>query len=323
MKISTVANKGQPLVDILLATYNGAEFLPDLLDSVFSQTYVSWRLLVRDDGSTDNTLRIIGAYENKHASRIRVLDCPPARLGACGSFSELMGYSTADYIMFCDQDDVWLEHKIESLLTALLDLEVKRGKGTPILIHSDLAVANAQLEIIANSFWRYQHLQPSLGSCFPRLLMQNVVTGCAAMFNRSAKDQALPLPRNAIMHDWWLALVVSAFGCVQYLSQPTVLYRQHADNVAGAKQWGLMYIAGKILSIFKTEDLRISISSSRNQARAFLDRYEGELKPAYRAAASAMAHLDHLGPIAKRQAIWRHRLLKQGLIRNLALLLRV
>jgi glycosyltransferase involved in cell wall biosynthesis len=306
-----------------LATYNGAEYLSDLLDSILTQTYVKWRLIVRDDGSSDNTLSIIEAYKKKHEHIIKVLDNKRIRLGACASFSELMEYSTADYIMFCDQDDVWLENKIESLLAALQDLEIKQGKNTPILIHSDLTVTNAQLEILAHSFWRYQHLLPSLGSSFPRLLMQNVVTGCAAVFNRSAKECALPLPRNAIMHDWWLALVVSAFGYVQYLPGPTVLYRQHTDNVTGAKKYDLQYILGKILSMMKTKDLQLSISRSKNQAKALLDRYGKELKPEHRAAASAMAHIDHLGAIAKRQAIWRHRLLKNGFIRNFALFLRI
>ena len=81
----TILNKNHPTVDILLATYNGAAYLPELLDSLFSQTYATWRLLVHDDGSADNTLSIIGAYENKHARKIRVLDSSSARLGTCGS----------------------------------------------------------------------------------------------------------------------------------------------------------------------------------------------------------------------------------------------
>ena len=321
MKMATILSNDRPMVDILLATYNGAEFLSDLLDSILSQTYVNWRLIVRDDGSSDNTLSIIEAYKSKYEHIIKVLDGKRIRLGACASFSELMEYSAADYILFCDQDDVWLENKIESLLAALQDLEIKQGKDTPILIHSDLVVTDAQLEIIAKSFWRYQHLLPSLGSTFSRLLMQNVVTGSATIINRAAKERALPIPIDAIMHDWWLALVVSAFGCVQYLPRPTVLYRQHTDNVTGAKKWGLQYIVGKILSMMKTRDLKISISRSKNQAKAFLDRYEKELKSEHRAAAYALAHLDGLGPLAKRQTIWRHRLLKNGLIRNSALFL--
>jgi hypothetical protein len=164
-------------------------------------------------------------------------------------------------------------------------------------------------------------LLPSLGSSFHRLLMQNVVTGSATMINRSAKEYALPVPTDAIMHDWWLALVVSAFGCVQYFPRPTVLYRQHTDNVTGAKKWGLQYIVGRILNMMKTGDLKTSISRSKNQAKAFLDRYEKDLKSEHRAAAYALAHLDGLGPLAKRQIIWRHQLLKNGLIRNSALFL--
>jgi hypothetical protein len=230
-----------------------------------------------------------------------------------------MAKSSADYIMFCDQDDVWLEHKIEALLAVLRDLEIECGKKTPILIHSDLAVTDARLKVVAKSFWRYQHLLPSLGSTFPRLLMQNVVTGSATIINRAAKEQALPIPTDAIMHDWWLALVVSAFGCVQHVSRPTVLYRQHARNVTGAKKWGLRYIVAKLLSTVLTKGLKTSVDRSKKQAWAFWERYGQELKPEHRAAVYALAHIDDLGPLAKRQTIWRHRLLKNGLIRNSAL----
>ncbi len=311
--------KDHPVVDILLATYNGGDYLPELLDSIVSQTYVNWRLIVRDDGSADDSQAIIRAYRDRHAEKIKIINNGSSHLGACDGFGRLMAWSTAEYIMFCDQDDVWLEDKVETLLSALIDLENKCGKNTPLLIHSDLAVTDDRLQVIAESFWRYQHLLPCLASTFPRLLMQNVVTGSATIINRAANDRALPIPTEAIMHDWWLALVVSAFGCVRHLPRSTVLYRQHTRNVAGAKQWGLRYIFARLLSLVMTKDLKSSVAGSIRQARAFFECYQKELEPEHYAAAYALAHLDAMGPVAKRQTIWRHRLLKNGFVRNSAL----
>src|SRR5581483_8549808 len=106
-------------VDILLSVFNGARYLPDQLDSIAKQDYTGWRVMVRDDGSKDNTVQIIEQFRQKHADKILILNDNQGNIGFNKSFMELMKQSTADYIMFCDHDDYWFPNKISSLLNAL------------------------------------------------------------------------------------------------------------------------------------------------------------------------------------------------------------
>ena len=110
-------------IDILLATCNGALYLPEQLDSLLAQTCRGWRLLVRDDGSSDGTREILENYRSRHPDVIMIIPGEGQNLGACGNFSCLLEQSDAPYIMFCDQDDVWLPDKIEITLTAMRELE--------------------------------------------------------------------------------------------------------------------------------------------------------------------------------------------------------
>ena len=151
--------------------------------------------------------------------------------------------------------------------------------------------------------------------------MHNVVTGNTVIINRSAKERAMPIPKDAIMHDWWVALVTAAFGYIKRISKTTVLYRQHDHNEIGAKQWGINYLVKALVTELATRGLKKSISRCEKQAALFLQRYNRELDPKQRAAAFAMAHLSELGPIARRHTIWRHQLYKSGIARNLGLFL--
>jgi glycosyltransferase involved in cell wall biosynthesis len=308
-----------PLVDVLLATFNGSRHLCPLLDSILSQSYPNWRLIVRDDDSSDDTLDIVHRYRESNKDQISIAADSDTRLGVRKNFNRLMECSEADYVMFCDQDDVWKKNKIKVTLDALLSLEVKYGKQTPLLVHSDLTVTDAQLNIICDSFWRYQHLFYERGSSFSLQLMQNVVTGNTVIINRSAKVRSIPIPNDAIMHDWWVALVVAAFGKIAPISTTTVLYRQHDSNDTGAKQWGTKNLVKILTSEFMNKKLRESISHCEKQAACFVARYSHELNPQQRAAAFTMAHLSKLGPIARRYAIWKHKLYKSGLVRNVGL----
>jgi glycosyltransferase involved in cell wall biosynthesis len=310
-------------VDVLLATFNGGYYLTDLLDSILAQTYADWHLLIHDDGSTDDTTDIVNQYQQTHKTKIRIVEDGDTGLGPCQNFNKLLEHSTADYVMFCDQDDIWMANKIEIMLNTLCRLERRYGKNTPLLLHSDLIVTDANMNTLSKSFWQYQYLLPEAGSRFSRLLMQNVVTGSATITNRCAIETALPIPKGAIMHDWWLALVVAVFGKVQHIAIPTLYYRQHDRNVISAKKWGYRYILEKATNELLLYDLRESITRCERQAKCFLKRYAKQLDPMQLNAVTAMAHLSRVGPIARRRAIWHHRLFKMGFLRNVALLLLV
>ncbi|MDD9958741.1 MAG: glycosyltransferase family 2 protein [Gammaproteobacteria bacterium] len=235
-----------PKVAILLSTFNGATFLSAQLDSILAQTYVNFVIVIRDDGSSDPTPELISRYKDSHPDQIHVVSTDKNNLGASGSFSSLIDYVLENkftlglenaYMMFCDQDDIWFENKIEKQLEAILAAEQGSGESpVPVLVHSDLEVVSQENELIADSFISYQGLEIERNQ-FANMVISNLVTGCTAIINEALARRATPVSKHAIMHDWWLALVAAAFGRVVFLNQPLVYYRQHASNTIGAKEF--------------------------------------------------------------------------------------
>ena len=199
---------------------------------------------MRDDGSTDGTAAILAEHARRRPDLIRLVDGGGQRLGACRNFSTLLELCDADYVLFADQDDCWLPDKIARTLARMKLSESLYGKELPLLVHSDLTVADEALRPIHPSLWRYQRLDVHGGAALPRLLVQNVVTGCAAMLNRPLVQACTPIPQEVVMHDWWVALVASILGRVECLDEPMVLYRQHAANRVGASGRGLGRLLG-------------------------------------------------------------------------------
>ena len=177
-------HEAQPLVDILMATYNGAKYLSQQLDSLLAQTHQNFRLLVNDDGSTDNTLALLETYRFRFGGRMVVVPYPHRGQGVVKNFENLMRTSLQDglarSVAFCDQDDVWLPHKIERCLQVLRAAEHSAGAATPCLVHSDLTVVGEALQVLAPSFVQHQRMDPAACSALA-LLSINQVTGCTMM----------------------------------------------------------------------------------------------------------------------------------------------
>jgi glycosyltransferase involved in cell wall biosynthesis len=234
---------------VLLSTYNGARYLPDQLDSLFAQAWEDFTVLARDDGSTDGTLEILGEYRNKYPGKITVLGDSPGNLGAAKSFMRLLDLAEGGYFMFCDQDDIWMPDKIEKTVRKMEELEAAHGSGIPLLVFSDLAVADTDLRVVGESLWKSQRLDPGIASNWKKVCAQNVVTGCTMMINAAAKKACLPFPDIGIMYDQWIAINCARAGRVARLDAPTVLYRQHRGNAVGAVRPGVSYAAEKIMGL--------------------------------------------------------------------------
>ncbi len=227
-----------PSIYIILASFNGAEFLPAQIDSLIAQTETRWTLLIQDDGSSDNTVNTIEAYSQQD-KRIHVVENAGAGNGsALANFSGLLvtAYEQgADYVFCSDQDDVWDSEKLAFMLARLRQLE---GRDCmPSLVHHDLVVVNDSLEVVADSFIGLMQLKPSDQNNPQRLISRNEVTGCAMVCNRALLEMALPVSDQAVMHDWWLALCAGYFGHLAFVPDKLVKYRQHGDNVIGAKSF--------------------------------------------------------------------------------------
>ena len=262
-------------VQILLATCNGARYLPEQLASLQQQTYQDFTLLVSDDGSTDETPVLLQEFAAKWPGRVAFAAHAPAFGNARDNFFWLMEQSRADYVLFCDQDDVWNPDKVEKTLAGLRQLE-EENPAMPVLFFTDQTPVDADLHPIAPSLMRMQQ-QDAGQTNYRRLLFQNIVTGCAAGGNRAAVQLALKCQnrQDVIMHDWWLGLVVSRFGKTGYLDESTMLYRQHGSNSVGAKQVDSLRCILQHLSHLK--QVRQAILRKKSQASTFLATYEEKL----------------------------------------------
>jgi glycosyltransferase involved in cell wall biosynthesis len=238
------------MIEILLATYNGEKFLKAQLDSILKQTYQSWCILAHDDGSIDATLDILHDFKREYPSKIKILDDEISFGSARDNFEHLLKHATADYVMLCDQDDVWLDDKIVQTLSMMKKMEYQ-NPNKPVLVHTDLIVANEKLDVIAPSLFAYQRLRKN--SRLSNLMVRNNVTGCTVMLNQKALMCALPIPREAMMHDWWLVLKVKQLGMVGFVDRPTMYYRQHGENCLGAVKVDLKYFLMRSFFGVRTE----------------------------------------------------------------------
>lgn len=221
-------------IAVLLATYNGGKYIREQLDSLFQQSCKQFHLYVRDDGSSDDTMKIVEEFRQKYPDRITILEDSQKHRGAAKSFMYLLENVDSEYYMFCDQDDIWLPEKIEKTFARMKDETA--AKNVPVLVATDLKVVDEQLSPIKDSF--NEDLKIDVFRKHPELIcVRHVVTGCTMMFNRAAKLASLPMSPRATMHDEWVALCVHfKGGVISILDDATILYRQHTSNTLGAEQ---------------------------------------------------------------------------------------
>lgn len=256
-------------IAILMATYNGEKYIRQQIDSILSQTCKDWELYIHDDGSTDNTIATVESYVEKYPDKIHLIDGKSTG-GAKYNFFYMFGQVEAPYYMTCDQDDVWLEKKIELTYDKMLTIEDKAD--IPCLVYTELRVVDSELNTIADTMSEYQSLD-----CHKRtinqFILQNSVTGCTMMINRALRDKMLRITNidNTIMHDWWAALVAAQFGKTAFIDEPTILYRQHGDNSLGAL--GINKLSYIVRRVWQKKQIQESMRRGRLQAREFAKTY--------------------------------------------------
>ena len=256
-------------IAILMATYNGEKYICQQIDSILSQTCKDWELYIHDDGSTDNTIAAVESYVEKYPDKIHLIDGKSTG-GSKYNFFYMFGQVEAPYYMTCDQDDVWLEKKIELTYDKMLTIEDKADISC--LVYTELRVVDSELNTIADTMSGYQSLD-----CHKRtinqFILQNSVTGCTMMVNRALRDKMLRITDidNTIMHDWWAALVAAQFGKTAFIDEPTILYRQHGDNSLGAL--GINKLSYIVRRVWQKKQIQESMRLGRLQAREFAKTY--------------------------------------------------
>ena len=303
-------------IQILLATYNSSRFLREQLDSILAQDCCCFEVLIRDGGSTDDTLEIIGGYQQKHPDTIQFLGSGSAT--ALENFSSLLTSSTAPLVMFSDHDDVWKPDKVRITLEKYRELEAQYGNSTPIMVFTDSEVVDDELNQISRSMLRYQNINVH-ELTLNRLIVQNVPSGNTMFVNRALLDLALPVPSVAVMHDHWLALVAATMGKFGFLDIPTVSYRQHTDNVYGAFRYTLPAFLRKLK--LGREKIRMRFQQNIDQAVEFGIRYAGLLGKQDSKMLADLKTFQSRGFWGRRKVLWKYGIKKSGFWRNLGMYL--
>lgn len=299
------------MIDIILATYNGEKYLRAQLESLLSQTRTDIRIHICDDCSNDKTEQIAGKYCTEYSNVFWHRN--KKNTGFVLNFLRGIKRSDADYIMLCDQDDIWYPDKVEKTYQAMKRAESE--KRSPVLVFTDAEIYDGRTPT-KRSFMRSTH-HNTKSVDFNHILMENICIGCTVMINRELADKLEYLPSAIRYHDWWLALIASAFGRIVYLDEMTLKYRQHETNIVGGAGFR-EYVRNRFL---KLSEQREVLRQTYQQGRAFFQVYMGELPDDTRAVCRAFAGMDNASWLDKRLLMLRYGFKKSGLIRNIGLFL--
>lgn len=309
---------------ILLSTYNGGKYLKQQLDSLENQTDQKWDLIVRDDGSEDDTLAILKKYQDKTAHKVIFME-DHLKYGAAGSFLALLEAAVElnyDYLFFCDQDDVWKPFKLETSIKKINEVAAENNQES-VLVHSDLEIVDEHLKTIYPSMWLASGTNPR-NNKINNYLVENNVTGCTLALNKQAADLIVRISRAAnkkklVMHDWWSALIVSAFGRVAFIQETLVLYRQHSKNTIGLNKKNLI----SMLTKKYVKDKNFTLNNAVNQAqeiRKYLDECRFENEEAEQLIIGYSTILNQ-PPVKRLRFLNKYHLRKTGAVKNLGFIL--
>jgi glycosyltransferase involved in cell wall biosynthesis len=202
------------MVSVCMATFNGANFISEQIESILQQLDAGDELIISDDGSTDDTIDIIKYYNDKRVKLF--VDYQPRNL--IRNFGYALSKAKGDYIFLCDQDDVWFLNKVEVCTSLLKDYD---------LVVSDCLIVDDGLNSKDGSYIKFLNAGPGLF----KNLKKNTFLGCCMCFKKSMLNLLLPFPKDIPMHDIWIGFVASLFGKVKFEEQMLVMYRRHNETV--------------------------------------------------------------------------------------------
>ena len=233
-----------PKVQILLATYNGEKFLREQIDSIVSQEYKLWELLIHDDGSVDNTISILNEYQRNYPKKVSILIDHKTFSSASKNFFHLIKHRSknANLYCLCDQDDIWHKYKLKKIIEVYKSKKVKQ----PTLIYSDLSLINANGKLLEKSHDKLINYQKS-SITKNSTLYYNPVPGCTMSINSALADK-ISYRKDMVMHDWWILLsAMYKNAALIYIKSPLVKYRQHSNNVLGYKKINILVLVIRLI----------------------------------------------------------------------------
>ncbi len=301
------------MVDIVMAVYNGERYLAEQIDSILQQSYRDIRLYIRDDGSADRSAQIIDSYAQRCPERVIAVRDTQTAGSACRNFMLLLQHTTADYVMFSDQDDVWLPDKVRHSLEQMEEIEQRIGADKPVLVFGSYRPVDEHLNAIHDRAGDRQEAAYKLA--FSNLLVQNYVNGNLMMANRTLVRQMGTYADGILMHDWWAALLAAGGGEIRHIDEEMLLYRQHAGNVVGSKNIkSLRYRISKLLD----PETKNAAALCRRQAMLLYRRNRADLSSKHRAELRQYLQLFRKGKFGRIRTLLTGGYLKSDPVRILS-----
>lgn len=263
-------------VAILLSTYNGEKYLREQIDSILNQTYTNFELIVRDDGSKDNTVKIIKEYIEKSDKEITLIE--GKNLGFIKSFFDLLKRGDADYYAYADQDDIWFPNKIELAVKSLDALD----QSKPNMAFSNVDYYDTEMNFIGNG--DSKNKKPS----FLNSLYECINQGMTMVINKTAREYIINnIPEKCFFHDWWTYMICAGFGNVVQDDVVTVKYRRAKTNATVEGQGIITLMIWRIKKLLLGDgmkDIKKQITIFKNifykqlsdKDKKIIDTFEGE-----------------------------------------------
>lgn len=284
------------IVDILMATYNGAKYIDSQVYSLLSQTHKNWRLIVHDDGSSDETVEKIKKMQ-KIDKRIILIEDAKTFGNAGANFLHLLKFSDAEYIMFCDQDDIWFDSKIA------IHLDEIKNSNQPQAVYSNGYTYNGQV-ITSNNFINFHRTNIE-----DSIFLNGGIHGCCIMFNRALvevfQDQ---MPDYVFMHDHFITMAAVTFGRMKYIDKALMLYRQHDSNVTGNVR--LSFIDR--LKVFLNAGNPVLDEKHFEANKSFYNQYKNKLNEKQVKLFEAYLQYPTLSRFSKLQIVYSNRFKSQN-----------
>lgn len=219
-------------ISVALAAYKGEKFIAQQLDSILPQLGDDDEIIVSDDFPAGKTREIVENYSSRD-SRVKYIEGEGK--GVVTNFENALKACSGDVIFLCDQDDVWLPHKVSSVLREI-------GNGADLVLH-DASVTDGNLNVTEPSFFSVHGSTADYKSN----LIRNSFVGCCMAFTKQVMRCTLPFPKDLPMHDWWIALAAMKKGYkAVLLNEPLILWRRHGGNVTGGKTSAMQKIKWRI-----------------------------------------------------------------------------
>lgn len=226
-------------ISVVMASYNGMPYIKKQVETILKNLNADDELVVSDDYSNDGTLEFLKEVENVD-SRVRVLEGPKKDIKE--NFRNAIINAQGEYVFLADQDDIWLDNKVKTIIKAF-----KENEDAVVIVHDNIVVDSNE-NVIYNSYFKFRNC----GKGIIKNIYKNTYIGCCMAFKGEMKEKILRMPNNILMHDQWIGIIGELYGESVFLNDKLMLYRRHGNNNSSFKHYPInIMLKNRIIFIYE------------------------------------------------------------------------